>query len=47
MLTGRIVESDETAARLDVSGEPREVGYADVAKALVQIEFNRPGAKEA
>ena len=26
---------------LDVDGTQREVGYADVAKALVQVEFNR------
>ena len=26
---------------LDVDGTRREVAYADVAKALVQIEFNR------
>ena len=31
---------------LDVDGEPREVAYADVTKALVQIEFNRPGAPD-
>ena len=30
-----------TAVTLDVDGTEREVGYADVAKALVQIEFNR------
>ena len=47
VLTGRILDSDDTAARLDVSGKQREVGFAEVAKALVQIEFNRPGAKEA
>jgi ribosome maturation factor RimP len=40
-VTGRIVGSDESAATLDVDGERREVAYADVAKALVQIEFNR------
>jgi len=40
-LTGRIVASDDTAATLDVDGERREVAYTDVAKALVQIEFNR------
>ncbi len=40
-VTGRVVGSDETAATLDVDGERREVAYADVAKALVQIEFNR------
>ena len=46
-LTGRIVSSDDRAVELDVDGTRREVAYADVAKALVQIEFNRPTAKEA
>ena len=40
-VTGRILDSDESAATLDVDGDRREVAYADVAKALVQIEFNR------
>jgi ribosome maturation factor RimP len=46
-LTGRVGESDETGATVDVSGEARRVAYDDVAKALVQIEFNRPTSKEA
>ena len=41
-VTGRVVGSDDTAATLDVDGEQRQVAYADVVKALVQIEFNRP-----
>ena len=40
-LTGRIRSSTEESVTLDVSGTQREVAYADVAKALVQIEFNR------
>ena len=47
VVTGRILDSDDSAVRLDVSGRPREMAYAEVKKALVQIEFNRPGAKEA
>lgn len=43
-VTGRITSSDDTAVTLDVDGEPTEVAYADVAKALVQIEFNRKSA---
>jgi ribosome maturation factor RimP len=39
--TGRVTASDEDAATLDVDGTRREVGYAEVAKALVQVEFNR------
>jgi len=40
-LSGRISDSDETSATLDVSGQPRLVSYDEVAKALVQVEFNR------
>jgi ribosome maturation factor RimP len=46
MVTGRVVEAGEDAARLDVDGAEREVAYADVAKALVQIEFNRRQPEE-
>lgn len=42
-LTGRITGCDDEAAHLDVSGQRRTLSYAEVAKALVQIEFNRPG----
>jgi ribosome maturation factor RimP len=40
-VTGRIGASTEDAVTLDVDGVSREVPYADVAKALVQVEFNR------
>ena len=40
-VTGRILASDDDAVTIDVDGAQREVGYADVAKALVQVEFNR------
>jgi ribosome maturation factor RimP len=41
-LTGRIGSSDESGVSLDVSGRQQRLEYAEVAKALVQIEFNRP-----
>ena len=44
-LTGRILTSSEESVTVDVSGEKHEVAYADVAKALVQIEFNRKTEK--
>ena len=47
VLTGRIVGCDDTTALLEVTGKHREVALAEVAKALVQIEFNRSTAKEA
>ena len=40
-VTGRIVSSAEESVTLDVEGSTREVPYADIAKAVVQIEFNR------
>jgi ribosome maturation factor RimP len=42
--TGRIVDQDEETATLDVDGTRRSVALAEVAKAHVQIEFNRPAA---
>jgi ribosome maturation factor RimP len=44
-LTGRVLDSSEESATLDVEGARHEVAYADVAKALVQIEFNRKSDK--
>lgn len=40
-VTGRIVESDDERVELEVKGQRRRVAFADIAKALVQIEFNR------
>ena len=44
VLTGRILENDDESAEIDVDGSRRRLAFADVAKALVQIEFNRRGA---
>jgi ribosome maturation factor RimP len=41
VVTGRIGASDDSTVTLDVDGAAREVAYDQVAKALVQIEFNR------
>lgn len=38
-VTGRIIASDDDAATLDVAGAEREVPYAEVRRARVQIEF--------
>ena len=43
-VTGRIVEAGDSSARLDVDGVPREVDYAAVRKARVEVEFNRKGS---
>ncbi len=40
-LTGRITSCDDEGVTLDVSGAPRVLSYGEVAKALVQVEFNR------
>jgi ribosome maturation factor RimP len=45
-LTGRVGDSDGSGVTLDVSGVRRRVAYDDVARALVQIEFNRPASGE-
>jgi ribosome maturation factor RimP len=44
VVTGRISGSDDAGVTLEVGGEERTIAYADVAKALVQIEFNRKDA---
>ena len=40
-ITGRIVDCDDEQAAIDVDGTRRSVRYTDVAKARVQVEFNR------
>jgi ribosome maturation factor RimP len=46
--TGRIVSSTDDSVSVDVAGWTREVPYAEVGKALIQVELNRPvaGGKE-
>lgn len=45
-LTGRIMAASDEAAELDVDGKPQTIAYADVAKAKVQIEFNRAAGND-
>jgi len=45
-VTGRIKSVSDEAAELDVDGKVRTVAYADVAKAKVQIEFNRAAGND-
>lgn len=42
-LTGRILAAGADAATVEVDGAEHEVHYAEVTKALVQVEFNRKG----
>ncbi len=39
--TGRILESDEDGATIEVDANPVRIAYGEVAKALIQIEFKR------
>ncbi len=45
-LTGRIVSSTDETVQLDVSGQTRQLALAEVTKALVQVELNRPHSLE-
>ena len=44
--TGRVVTSDDATATLDVAGDERQVPYAEVAVAVMQVEFGSPSAAE-
>ena len=43
-VTGRITAADADGVDLDVEGTARRVSYAEIAKAAVQVEFNRKAA---
>ena len=43
-ITGRIVSSTEEGVRLDVAGKAQDIRFADVERALVQVELSRPKA---
>lgn len=45
-ISGRITSTDERAAEVDVNGKPRSLAYGAVAKAKIQIEFNRTEGDE-
>lgn len=52
-LTGRVVEADDAGVVLELpgrkpgqKGERRALGYAELGKGRVQVEFNRPGAAD-
>ncbi|HEX6515238.1 MAG TPA: ribosome maturation factor RimP [Nocardioidaceae bacterium] len=42
--TGRIADSDDRGATVDVGGQVREVPYDSVARARIQIELNKKGS---
>jgi ribosome maturation factor RimP len=39
--TGRIVDTTDTTATLDIDGERREIALTQVNRAIVQVEFSR------
>lgn len=41
-LTGRVKDADDAGATLEVDGQAQTLMYDDVAKARVEVEFNRP-----
>jgi ribosome maturation factor RimP len=43
-ITGRIVSSTDESVRLDLNGTAQNVPFADVDRALIQVELNRPKA---
>lgn len=43
---GRVGHAGEDAARVLTEGKLRDVRYADVAKAVVEIEFKQPAAED-
>ena len=44
--TGRIAAAGDEVVQLDVEGTTRELVQADVARALVQVELNRPASRD-
>ena len=45
-IEGRIVASADDSARIDVDGTIHEIALADIARAQVQVEFNRRSSEE-
>jgi ribosome maturation factor RimP len=43
-VSGRIGDCDDEGVELEIDGTERRIAYEDVAKAIVQVEFNRPKA---
>lgn len=41
-LVGRIVASDDHAVTIEIGGTERVCAFADIRKAVVQVELNRP-----
>jgi ribosome maturation factor RimP len=42
-IIGRVAGSDDSAVTLEVGGDQQRLAYEEIAKARVEVEFNRPG----
>ncbi|MFB9908187.1 ribosome maturation factor RimP [Allokutzneria oryzae] len=45
-LVGRVGDADDEGVQLLVGGELRRIGYSDIARAMVEVEFREPPAAE-
>ena len=45
-VTARVGSVDDSGVTLDVDGTERQVGFAELGRGKVQVEFNRPGDEE-
>jgi len=45
-VTGRVGPVDDSGVTLDVDGSELQVGFAELGRGKVQVEFNRPGEEE-
>lgn len=41
-LVGRIISADDATVVLDINGTEQTINHSDIAKAVVQVELNRP-----
>ncbi len=41
-IVGRITATDDDGAEIEVADDQQRISYSEVARALIQIEFNRP-----
>ncbi len=46
VVTGRITESDDDGVDLDIDQTQRRIAFADITKALIQVEMNRRDQSE-
>jgi ribosome maturation factor RimP len=40
-VTGRVLDADDSGVRMDVAGETRELGYAELGPGKIQVEFGQ------